>query len=279
LSDTSATITGSAEAASACAMASSAPGSGCWKSASVSTIRVATSSATRRASVGVVVGGDQHRTADHRHVGVRKSMGEVAVEHTGVLLPREAALVDALGGPGEGGRGRDRQRQADQVPRGLDLALQDARRHLDDLGAAIVAVDVRVGVAVERRGAVLEHRFGGVAMQVERHQHWDRRPDPRPQFGQEGAFDVLDAFGRAGAVQRQADRIDRSGLVQPREQGVANGLVGFGGDGGRRLRDRGQGGRQFDAQPARQRRSCRPDRHARRGGASRCRRPRSRMRT
>jgi hypothetical protein len=78
---------------------------------------------------------------------------------------------------------------------------------------------MRVEMATEQNGRLIHHRLGNVAVQVERSDHGNTRADDIANRRQDRPFQVIGAFGDARAVEREADRIDRSGLLGRRDAG------------------------------------------------------------
>ena len=199
--------------------------------------------------VRIAVRRHQHGRTDHGDVRMRKAVREVAVQDSWLLLPFEATLVDHLRRPHERGRRRNDQRQPDQVPHGMHLTPHDPDRRLQRLHAHLVAVDVRVLVAVEHRVGCAQHGFGRIPVQVQRHHHGNLVPNQCPQVGQERPFHVVHAIGRAGAVQRQHDRVQFTRRLDLREHRVADRLVRRAGNRRRRLGGGRECRNQLHAQP------------------------------
>ena len=72
-------------------------------------------------------------------------------------------------------------------------------------------------------------------------------PTASRTVGQQGALDVVDTLGRSGAVQREADRIDRPGRAERLQQLIPHHDVGIAGDRGGGLGRRGKGRHDLDA--------------------------------
>ena len=72
-------------------------------------------------------------------------------------------------------------------------------------------VDVRIGAHGDQGIGVVGHRLGDVAVQIQRHDNRDARPDLGTQPAEQFALGVLVALGHHRAVQMQQRAVDALG--------------------------------------------------------------------
>lgn len=87
-----------------------------------------------------------------------------------------------------------------------------------------------------QRGGIVDHRLGGVAMQVQFGANYHLRPDQGADMGQQVAFAIVIAIGHHGAMQVQQHHVHRHRGPQPGHQFVSQGLIDLAHRGAGRLR-------------------------------------------
>ena len=193
------------------------------------------------------------RGADHgraRRGDIRKGK---AMEPRTVDHARQRGQLGAYGidlGGNEAFLRRDDVGQHGQAAHGgyrLEPPADDLEQQRHRLDRAVVKIGMRIQLARQGQIAGLPHGLGHVAMQVIDGGNRDLGAHQPADRQAQIAFDVLDAIGDAGAVQRQQHAVQRQGGVDAVEDSAFHLRIGLGLD---RARGRGladEGADQFGA--------------------------------
>ena len=185
--------------------------------------------------------GDHHVRADMGDIGVGKAVKPAHVDHAGFLFgrehPRENALADAF----ERGGRRHQHGHAFDVTHGVQAFVTHAGLvHAGDqphgFVGAVVHVDVRVLMAGKHAVERIRHGLRDVAVQVERRGHRHPCADQVTHGAAQVAFQILQTFHDARAVQREEHAVERCGRREAVQDFLLERLVRRTRDGAGRLR-------------------------------------------
>ena len=189
----------------------------------------ASSSATSPAAAPV--GGHEDGEAEPVDVRVREARREAYPHDAGPCL--QAARLDQQIGHGlrRGGLG-ERTGEQGHATRGdgrRELPLDRLCEQAGRLGGALGHVRVRIRVVGEQDVRLLHEGIAGIRVEVE-HDRDRSRARELAHAADELGLGILGALGHHGAVEAEEDPVRGKRLLEPRQEPVAQSLVGLRGD-------------------------------------------------